>query len=68
MAFYTLWGTQMGTIRYLLWIWRETHGGEFVGLVVLNHPSIKLKVTWVYVLLMLAIGPSFQSGSLKTMY
>jgi hypothetical protein len=67
MVFCTLWGTQMGTLRYLMWIWRETYGGEFVGLVVLNPPSIKLRVTCVYVLLVLTIGPSFQFGSLKTM-
>jgi hypothetical protein len=57
----------MGTLRYLLWIWRKTYGGEFVGLVVLNPPSIKLKVTCVYVLLVLTISPSFPPRSLKTM-
>jgi hypothetical protein len=52
---------------YSLWIQRETHRGEFVGLVVLNPPSIKLRVTCVHVLLVVAICPSFLSGSLKTM-
>jgi hypothetical protein len=66
MVFYTLWGSQMGTLRYLLWIWRKTYGGEFIGLVVLNG-SIKLRVTCVYVLLVLTIGPSFPPRSLNTM-
>jgi hypothetical protein len=52
-------GTHMGTIRYLLWIWRERHRGKFIGLVVLYSPSIKLRVTCVYVLLVVAICPSF---------
>ena len=43
---------------------------KFLGLVVLYPPSIKLRVTCVYVLLVVlvvTICPSFQSGSLKTM-
>jgi hypothetical protein len=59
-----------GTLWYLLWIWRESHGKKFLGLVVLYPPSIKLRVTCVYVLLVMlvvAICLSFQSRSLKTM-
>ena len=37
------------------------------GHVVFHAPSIKLRVTCVNVLLVVAICPSFQSGSLKTM-
>jgi hypothetical protein len=58
-----------GTLLHSLWIWREKHGGKFLGLVVLYPPSIKLRVTCVYVLLVVlvvTICPSFQSGSLKT--
>ena len=64
---YTLWGTQGFTLRYLLWIWRERHGGKFLGHVVLYPPSIELKVTCVYVLFMVAICPILKSRSLKTM-
>jgi hypothetical protein len=60
-------GTQGFTLRYLLWIWRKRHGGRFLGHVVLHPPSIKLNVTCVYVLFVVAIYPNFQFGSLKTM-
>ena len=52
MVIYKLWGTLGGNLRYLLWIWRETHGGKLIGLVVFNTPCIKLRVTCVYVLLL----------------
>ena len=55
-----LWGTLGITLRYLLWIWRERHGGKFLAHVVLHPPSIKLSVTCVYVLFMVAICPNFQ--------
>ena len=61
-------GHSGSTLWYLLWIWRETHGGKLIGLVVFNTPCIKLRVTCVYVLLLVPIIPSFQSESLKTMY
>jgi hypothetical protein len=38
-----------------------------MGLVVFNTPSIKLRVTCVYVLLLVPMITSFQSRSLKTM-
>ena len=60
-------GDSGGTLRYLLWIWSETHEGNLIGLVVFNTPCIKLRVTCVYVLLLVPIIPSFQSRSLKTM-
>jgi hypothetical protein len=62
----TLWGTLGGTLWYLLWIRRETHGGKLIGLVVFNTPCIKLRVTCVYILLLVPIILSFQSRSLKT--
>jgi hypothetical protein len=40
---------------------------KLIGLVVFITPCIKLRVTCVYVLLMVLMNPSFQSGSLKTM-
>ena len=67
MVVCTLWGTSGDVSRYLLWIWREKHGGKFLARVVLKVPSIKLMVTCVYVLFMVAICPSLTSGSLKTM-
>ena len=61
-------GSARVTVVYLLWIWRERHGGNFlIGHVIFHAPSIKLRVTCVTVLLVVAICPSFQSGSLKTM-
>jgi hypothetical protein len=63
----TLWDTRRKSLRYLLWIGRERHGEKFLGHVGLHLPSIKLRVTCIYVLLVVAIGPNFQSGSLKTM-
>jgi hypothetical protein len=60
-------GDSRGTLRYLLWIWRKTHGIKLIGLVVFNTPCIKLRVTCVYVLLLVPMNPSFQFGSLKTM-
>ena len=63
----TLWGTLGGTLWYLLWIWRETHGEKLIGQMVFTTPCIKLRVTYVYVLLMVPMIPSFQSRSLKTM-
>jgi hypothetical protein len=54
--------------QHLLWIWRERHRGKFlIGRMVFHAPSIKLRVTCVNVLLVVAICPSFRSGSLKTM-
>ena len=41
----------------------ERHGGKFLARVVLHPPSIKLRVTCVYVLFMVAICANFQSGS-----
>jgi hypothetical protein len=67
MVVYTLWGTLGSTLWYLLWIWRETHGGKLIGLMVFTTPCIKLRVTCVYVLLMVPIILSFQSGSSMTM-
>jgi hypothetical protein len=56
------------TVVYLLWIWRKRHGGKFLtGRVVLHASPIKLRITCVNVLLVVAIYPSFQSASLKTM-
>ena len=64
----TILGFMRVTIVYLLWIWRERHGEKFLtGRVVFHAPSIKLRVTCVNVLLVVAICPSFQSRSLKTM-
>jgi hypothetical protein len=40
-------GDYGGTLRYLLWIWRKTHGEKLIGLVVFNTPCIKLRVTYV---------------------
>ena len=60
-------GDSGGTLRYLLWIWSETHEGNLIGLVVFNTPCIKLRVTCVYVLLVVPMILSFQSESLKTM-
>ena len=40
---------------------------KLIGLVVFTTPCIKLKVTCVYVLLMVPMIPSFQFRSLKTM-
>ena len=48
MVVCTLWGTLRKAIRYLLWIWRETHGGKLIGLAGNNTPCIKLRVTCVY--------------------
>ena len=45
----------------------EAHGGKLIGLVVFNTPCIKLRVTCMYVLLLVLAIPSFQSRSLKTM-
>ena len=70
VCFLTVVLTLWGTLWYLWWIWRERHGEKFLGLMVLYPPSIKLRVTCVYVLLVVlvvTICPSFQSGSLKTM-
>ena len=67
MVVYTLWGTRGFTLIYLLWIWRDRHGGKFLAYVVLHPPSIKLRITCVYVLFVVAICPNFQSGSFKTM-
>ena len=39
--------TCLSTLRLLLWIWRERHGGQFINQVVLKCPSIKLRVTCV---------------------
>ena len=47
-GFCTLWGTLGGTLRYLLWIWRETHGGKLIGQMVFTTPCIKLKVVFMY--------------------
>jgi hypothetical protein len=69
-CFLTVFCTLWGTLWYLQWIWRKRHGEKFQGLVVLYPPSIKLRVTCVYVLLVVLVVimcPSFQSGSLKTM-
>ena len=64
----TILGSVRVTVVYLLWIWRERHGGKFLaGRMVFHAPSIKLGVTCVNVLLVVAICPSFQSRSLKTM-
>jgi hypothetical protein len=60
-------GDSRATLRYLLWIWREKRGEKLIGLVVFNTPCIKLRVTCVYVLLVVPMIPSFQSRSLKTM-
>jgi hypothetical protein len=65
MVVCTLWGTLGGTLWYLLWIRRKTHGGKLIGLLVFNTPCIKLRVTCVYVLLLVPIILSFQSRSLK---
>jgi hypothetical protein len=49
-----------GYIIYLLWMWRESHGEKIlIGRVVFHAPSIKLRVTCVNVLLVVAICPSF---------
>jgi hypothetical protein len=56
-----------GTLRYLLWIWRETHGEKLKGLVIFDTPCIKLRVTCVYILLVVPMILNFQSRSLKTM-
>ena len=45
----------------------EAHGGKLIGLVVFNTRCINLRVTCVYVLLVVQMIPRFQSGSLKTM-
>jgi hypothetical protein len=45
MVVCTLWGTLRKAIRYLLWIWRETHEEKLIGLVGNNTPCIKLRVT-----------------------
>jgi hypothetical protein len=63
----TIWDSLGSTLWYLLWIWRATYGGKLVGLVVFNTPCIKLRVTCVYVLLLVLMIPSFQSRSLKAM-
>jgi hypothetical protein len=63
----TLWGTLGGILWYLLWIWRKIYRGKLIGLVVFNTLSMKLRVTYVYVLLLVPMIPSFQSRSLKTM-
>ena len=60
-------GDSGGTLRYFLWIWRETRGEKLIGLVVFNTPCIRLRVTCAYVLLLVPMIPSFQYGSLKTM-
>ena len=68
MVVYTILGSAMVTVIYLLWIWRERHGGKFLtGSVVLDATSIRLRVTCVNVLLVVTICLSFESGSLKTM-
>ena len=72
LCFLTVVCTIVGSVRvtaiYLLWIWRERHGGKFLnGCVVFHAPSTKLQVTCVNVLLVVTICPSFQSGPLKTM-
>ena len=56
----TILGPARVTVVYLLWIWRERHGGKFlIGRVVFHAPSIKLKFTYVNILLVVAICPSF---------
>ena len=64
----TILGSTRVAVVYLLWIWRERHGGKFLtGRMFFHAPSIKLRVTCVNVLLVVAICLSFQSRSLKTM-
>jgi hypothetical protein len=60
-----LWTTR--SVTYLLWIYRERHGGKFLGHMVLYPLSIKLRVTCVYVLFMVTICLILKSRSLKTM-
>jgi hypothetical protein len=59
MVVCTLWGTLGFTLGYLLWISRERHERKFLAYVVLHRPSIKLWVTYVYVLFVVAICPNF---------
>jgi hypothetical protein len=66
MVVYTILGSVMVTTVYLLWIWRERHGGQILTGCI-HVPSFKIRVTCVNVLLVVAICPSFQSRSLKTM-
>jgi hypothetical protein len=67
MVVCTILGSTRVTVVYLLWIWRERHGEKFLtGHVVFHAPYIKLRVTCFNVLLVVAICPSFQYGSLKT--
>jgi hypothetical protein len=60
-------GHSGSTLWNLLWIWRKTDGGKLIGLVVFDTSCIKLRVTCVYVLLLVPMIASFQSRSLKTM-
>jgi hypothetical protein len=64
LCFLTVVCTILGYARviviYLLWIWRERHGGKFLtGHVAFHTPYIKLRVTCVNVLLVVTICPSF---------
>jgi hypothetical protein len=63
MVSYTCWSSP----RQLLLIWRERHREKFIGQLVMQSLSMKLRVSCVYILLIVWIGMSFQSGSLKTM-
>ena len=58
MVVCTILGSARVTVVYLLWIWRERHGGKFlIGHMFFHAPSIKLMVTCFNVLLVVAICP-----------
>ena len=53
--------------RLLLLIWTERHGQKYRSHVVMQSPSMKPRVSCVYVLWIFTLWLSFQSESLKTM-